>query len=100
MKPPALPSRRRLFALRPRRWQPRGFDLRSDDGVLAMHVEPAASGLYLEMTYSHPSTTVIVMSMLFDDPERFGAWCDADSERFHYPLLFHSLKRDGSALFR
>lgn len=98
MKPP--PPRRRLFGRRPQRWLPRGFDLRSEDGVLAMHVEPADSGVFLEMTYTHPSTAVIVMAMLFDDPERFGAWCDADAARFAYPMLFHCLKRDGSALFR
>jgi hypothetical protein len=95
-----LPARRRLFAQRPRRWQATGFDLRSDDGVLAMHVEPAETGLFVEMTCTHPSTAVIVMAMLFNDVDRFGAWCDADAVRFDYPLLFRNLKRDGSALFR
>ena len=71
MKPPTLC--RRLFAQRPRRWQTHGFDLRSEDSVLAMHVEPAESGLFLEMTYAHPSMAVIVMAMLFDDADRFGA---------------------------
>ena len=94
------PVRRRLFAQRPRRWQTQGFNLRSDDGVLAMHVEPAELGLFLEMTYAHPSMAVIVMAMLFDDADRFGAWCDADTVRFNYPMLFRNLKRDGSALFR
>ena len=92
--------RRRLFAVRPRRWQAHGFDLRSEDGVLAMHVEPAETGLFLEMTYTHRSMAVIVMAMLFNDVDRFGAWCDADAVRFNYPMLFHKLKRDGSALFR
>ena len=98
MKPP--PVRRRLFPPRPRRWQTHGFDLCSDDGVPAMHVEPAETGLFLEMTYAHPSMAVIVMAMLFDDADRFGAWCDADAVRFNYPMLLHNLKRDGSALFR
>ena len=65
-----------------------------------MHVEPAEMGVFVEMTYSHPSMAVIVMAMVFDDRERFGAWCDADAARFNYPMFFHNLKRDGSALFR
>ena len=95
----ALP-RRRLFVHRLRQRQPRGFDLRSEDGVVAVHVAPTETGIFVERTYAHPATPLIVMAMLFEDAQQFAAWCDADAVRFDYPMLFRALKRDGHALFR
>ena len=90
--------RRRLFA--PRQRRPCGFDLRSEDGVVAMHVAATETGVFVERKFSHSTPALIVMAMLFDDAERFAAWCDADVARFDYPMLFQRLKRDGHALFR
>ena len=92
--------RRRLFAPRPWHRRPRGFDLRSEDGVVAMHVAATDTGVFVERTLAHSTQALIVMAMLFQDAERFAAWCDADVVRFDYPVLFPTLKRDGHALFR
>jgi hypothetical protein len=39
-----------------------------------------------------------MMSTLFRDESSFTRWCEADSTRFDYPLVYVNLKREGEAL--
>jgi len=41
----------------------------------------------------------VVQTVLFTDSGSFDRWCDTDTTRFDYPVLYVRLKRDGSTLF-
>ena len=42
----------------------------------------------------------LVQSAVFEDATAFTRWCDADTARFDYPVVFTSLQREGQFLLR
>jgi len=60
---------------------------------------PTPSGVFVERVLLRDGTGCVVQSALFSDDRSFQRWCDADSVRFDYPLVYMSLKRNGEALF-
>ena len=74
--------------------------IRSDDGSVSFTLAPAPSGVFVERVRLRNGTSRVVQSVLFTDDQSFQRWCDADSTRFEYPLVYVSLKRDGDAMFR
>lgn len=40
----------------------------------------------------------LVQSTVFRDTAGFSRWCDADSVRFDYPIVFSIMRREGGAL--
>lgn len=41
----------------------------------------------------------VVQTVLFTDGGSFDRWCDTDTTRFDYPVLYVRLKRDGGTFF-
>jgi hypothetical protein len=74
--------------------------LRSDDGVIAFTLAPNPCGVFVERVQVRPGTACVVQTTVFTDDQSFNRWCDADSTRFNYPVVYVNLKRNGGALFR
>ncbi len=74
--------------------------MRSEDGSVSFTLAPTPSGVFVERVQLRNGTARVVQSVLFTDDQSFQRWCDADSLRFEYPLVYVSLKRDGDAMFR
>jgi hypothetical protein len=74
--------------------------LRSEDGVIAFSLARVATGVHVERIELRKGRARIVHSTVFADDKSFERWCDSDSVRFDYPLVYVSLKRDGNELFR
>ena len=79
---------------------PTSSRLRSDDGVIAFSLARVAAGVHVERIQLRKGRVRIVHSTVFADGKSFERWCDADTVRFDYPLVYVSLKRDGNDLFR
>lgn len=77
----------------------RGIALRSEDGALEFTLMRTAGGVFVERVEQRRSTARVVQSALFADGVNFIRWCDADSARHNYPLVYTRLKHDGHALF-
>jgi len=74
--------------------------LRSDDGAVSFTLARTSTGVFVERVQLRRGQGRIVLSTVFTDNKSFERWCDADSMRFDYPLVYLSLKRDGYALLR
>jgi hypothetical protein len=73
--------------------------VRSDDGRVSFTLAPTPSGVFVQRLQLREGTACVIQSALFSDGRSFQRWCDADSVRFDYPLVYMSLKRNGDALF-
>lgn len=73
--------------------------MRSDDGVVAFTLLLTPAGVFVERVQTRKGTGRVAQSTLFADDRSFQRWCEADSVRFEYPLVYVTLKRDGDALF-
>jgi hypothetical protein len=86
--------------LLPSSWHsPSGVTLHSDDGIVSFRLAPGHCGLFVERTRIRQEGAYVAQSAVFADERSFLQWCDADSVRFDYPMVYVSLKREGSALF-
>lgn len=74
--------------------------LRSDDGVVAFTLASSTCGVFVERVQMRPGMACVVQTTVFADDISFNRWCDADSTRFNYPVVYVNLKRNGGALFR
>lgn len=86
------------FAAWARADRPDALTLRSTDGVLVVTMQQTACGLFVERVLQRPKAARIVQAAVFDTPGSFHRWCDADSARFEYPLLYSRLARDADQL--
>lgn len=76
-----------------------GVVLRSDDGRLFYWLRATRAGLWVQRDRRRlDSRARLVQSHLFETPTAFARWCDADSVRFDYPVIFTRLHREGHAL--
>jgi hypothetical protein len=76
-----------------------GVTLHSDDGIVSFRLAPSHCGLFVERIRVRPEGAFVAQSTVFADERSFQQWCDADSVRFDYPVVYVSLKREGSTLF-
>lgn len=99
----ALLARRRR-SLRSQRQNPArseastGKDVRvfsTEDEVLTFALRPTTSGMLVERTYCCPTGPRVVQTMAFDSREQFDRWCANEPVRFHDPMLFDQLCRQG-----
>lgn len=79
--------------------RPDARTLRSTDGVLIVTMRWTACGLFVERVLRRPKAARVVQATVFDTPRSFHRWCDADTARFEYPLLYSKLTRDAGELF-
>ena len=91
MKPPTL---------LPCSWHsPGGVTLHSDDGIVSFRLAPGRHGLFVERIRIRQEGAYVAQSAVFADERSFQQWCDADSIRFDYPMVYVHLKREGATLF-
>jgi hypothetical protein len=74
--------------------------IRSEDGVVSFVLGTSGKGLLVERTQLRGGRARAVQLTVFTDDESFRRWCDADSMRFDYPLVYMALRRDGDAFLR
>ena len=73
----------------------------SFEGVAGLRVDfmvPAECVLYAERLHAKADIGRLVQAIVFRDEASFTRWCDADSVRFAYPLIFSNLRRAGCEL--
>jgi hypothetical protein len=76
-----------------------GLVVQSDDGAVRFQLRSTRSGLWVQRERrTVPQRARLVQSVVFTDPIGFARWCEADSVRFDYPIVFSTLRRAGSAL--
>jgi hypothetical protein len=80
--------------------KPRSQTVRSEDGRISFTIAPTSSGIFVERVNLRSRNARVVQSAVFTSSENFHRWCDADSVKFDYPLVYVNLRRDGDALFR
>lgn len=79
--------------------RPDALTLRSTDGALAVTMRWTACGLFVERVLQRPKAARVVQAVVFDTPQSFQRWCNADAARFVYPLLYSKLVREAGQLF-
>lgn len=79
--------------------RPDALTLRSTDGVFAFTVRWGARGLFVERVLQRPKAARVVQATVFDSPQSFQRWYDADPARFEYPLLYTKLAHDAAEHF-
>jgi hypothetical protein len=72
----------------------------SDDGAVAFKLATVSSGLFVERIQECSSNGRVIQATVFADRHSFQRWCDANSIRFQYPLVYLNLKRHGDILLR
>jgi hypothetical protein len=73
--------------------------LRSHDGAVCFRLQATPLGVCIERERRlAPARARLVQSVVFTDWADFNRWCEADSVRFDYPIVFHDLKRAANAL--
>jgi hypothetical protein len=74
--------------------------VRSDDGAISFRLRRTQLGLLVHRERRHEQASArLIQTAVFRDPERFLRWCEADSTRFDYPMIFSAVRREGGALF-
>jgi len=75
------------------------FVVRSDDGDVCFRLCPTRHGLWVQRERRRSESRArLVQSTVFGDAAGFMRWCDADSVRFDYPIVFSILRREGNAI--
>jgi hypothetical protein len=75
------------------------FAVRSHDGAVCFRLRATPLGLSIERERRHAQARArLVQSVVFTDWASFIRWCEADSVRFDYPVVFHDLRRAANAL--
>lgn len=73
--------------------------VRSDDGNVCFRLHPTRSGLWVERERQQKCHQArLVHSVVFASLDKFARWCESDSVRFDYPIVFSIIKREGGAL--
>ncbi|UUX97310.1 hypothetical protein [Aquabacterium sp. J223] len=73
--------------------------VRSDDGTVSYRLQPTRHGLCVERERKQVCGRArLVHTAIFRDSACFLRWCEADSVRFDYPIVFSDIRRKGGAL--
>ena len=79
----------------------RGVVVKSDDGGVCFRLRPTRSGLWVQRDrWRKDNHARLVQSVVFASSDGFARWCEADSVRFDYPIVFSAIKREGGALLQ
>ena len=70
----------------------------SRQGAVEFRLSRSASGISVERRQLRVGAGTASHSMRFADEAAFLRWCEADSLKYSYPLLYSTLKRHGCAL--
>lgn len=84
---------------RAKRSEPEGsIVVQSDDGAVSYRLQPTRLGLCVQRERRHARGARLVHTAVFRDSACFLRWCEADSVRFDYPIVFSDIRRKGGAL--
>jgi len=73
--------------------------VRSDDGDVCFRLRPTRFGLWVQRERRcRDRRARLVQSAVFGDAAGFSRWCEADSVRFDYPIVFSIIRREGGAI--
>lgn len=73
--------------------------VRSDDGAVSYRLQPTRLGLCVQRERKQVRGHArLVHTAVFRDSACFLRWCEADSVRFDYPIVFSDIRRKGGAL--
>lgn len=73
--------------------------VRSDDGDVCFRLRQTRFGLWVQRERRRKDSRArLVQSVVFSDAGGFSRWCDVDSVRFDYPIVFSIIRREGGAL--
>ena len=73
--------------------------VKSDDELVSYRLQPTQLGLCVQRERRRAREhTRLVQTAVFEDRACFLRWCEADSVRFDYPIVFAALTREGTAL--
>ena len=73
--------------------------VKSDDGDVCFRLRSTRLGLWVQRERRRKDSRArLVQSTVFRDTAGFSRWCDADSVRFDYPIVFSIIRREGGAL--
>jgi hypothetical protein len=73
--------------------------VQSDDGSVRVWLRMTRFGLWVRRERRRAEEHArLVQSVVFKDTRGFERWCDCDSIRFDYPVVFSNVKREGGAL--
>jgi hypothetical protein len=79
---------------------PDGVVVRSDDGAIAYKLRRTGMGVVVVRERRQAAAKArLTQTAIFREANGFMRWCEADSIRFDYPLVFSAVRREGSALF-
>jgi hypothetical protein len=77
-----------------------GIVVRSDDGAIAYKLRRTALGLFVERHRRQPSARArLTQTAVFRTADGFLRWCNADSIRFDYPMVFSAMRREADSFF-
>jgi hypothetical protein len=78
-----------------------GIVLRSEDGRLFYWLRATRAGLWVQRDRRRQDSRArLVQSHMFCTDAAFARWCNADTVRFDYPIIFVKLQREGRALLK
>lgn len=79
----------------------RGIVVKSDDGNVCFCLRSTRSGLWVQRDRRRvESHARLVHSAVFASIDGFSRWCESDSVRFDYPIVFLTVRREGGALLQ
>ena len=71
----------------------------SPDGVLVVTMQRVRCGVFVERAVQRHAAARVVQAIVFSSANSLHRWCDADDDRFDYPLMFSRLHHDADELF-
>ena len=75
------------------------FIVKSDDGQVSYRLRATGRGLWVQRERCRQDRHArLVHSVIITNTEQFDRWCEADSIRFDYPLVFAAIARAGRKL--
>jgi hypothetical protein len=73
--------------------------VKSDDGQVSYRLQSTRHGLWVQRERCRQDRHErLIQSVIFANTEQFSRWCEADSVRFDYPLVFAAIARAGHHL--
>lgn len=78
-----------------------GIVVTSDDGNVCFRLRSTRSGIWVQRDRRREESRArLVQSVVFANIDGFARWCESDSVRFDYPIVFSTLRREGGALLQ
>lgn len=75
--------------------------IRSADGEICFQLRPIRAGLLVQRDRrQRDGRARLFQSVVFSSVDGFVRWCECDSVRFEYPIIFSTVRREADALLQ